>query len=82
MLKQIKRTSVAIKQRRQGLEHKIQDLFVKVYIGGRTGMQNIETEGLLKESGSIKPWIFDPTAASAVDRAVDTAHGSTMDQPP
>jgi hypothetical protein len=47
MLKQIKRTSVSIKQRRQGLEHKIQDLFVKVYIGGRTGMQKLRNLGAL-----------------------------------
>jgi hypothetical protein len=47
MLKQIKRTSGAIKQRRQGLEHKIPDLFVKVYIGGRTDMQIRRNPGAL-----------------------------------
>jgi hypothetical protein len=38
MLKQIKRTSGAIKQKRQGLEHKIQNLFARICIGGRTGL--------------------------------------------
>jgi hypothetical protein len=47
MLKQIKRTSSAIKQRRHGLERKIQDLFVKIYIGGRTGMQKHIKPGAL-----------------------------------
>jgi hypothetical protein len=47
MLKQIKRTSGAIKQRRQALEHKIKDLFVKVYIGGRTDMQIHRIPGAL-----------------------------------
>jgi hypothetical protein len=38
MLKQVKRTSGAIKQKRQGLDHKIQDLFARIHIGGRTGL--------------------------------------------
>jgi hypothetical protein len=45
MLKQMKRTSVAIKQRRQGLDHKIQDLFARVYVGGRTSMRNLGNTG-------------------------------------
>jgi hypothetical protein len=40
----------------------------------------IETQGLLKENGLIQPWIFDPTAAAAVDRAVNPVHGSTVDR--
>jgi hypothetical protein len=51
MLKQIKRTSGAIKQRRQGLERKIQDLFVKVYIGGRTGMRKHRNPGAINQNG-------------------------------
>jgi hypothetical protein len=47
MLKQIKRTSVAIKQRRQGLDHKIQDLFARICIGGRTGMQKLRNSRAL-----------------------------------
>jgi hypothetical protein len=39
----------------------------------------IETQGLLKESGLIQSWIFDPTAAAAVARAVNPMHGSTVD---
>jgi hypothetical protein len=39
MLKQIKRTSCAIIQRRQGLDHKIQDLIARICIGGGTDMQ-------------------------------------------
>jgi hypothetical protein len=38
MLKQMKRTSGTIMQRRQGLDHKFQDLFARIHIGGRTGM--------------------------------------------
>jgi hypothetical protein len=37
----------------------------------------IEIQGLFKENGLIEPWIFDPTAAAAVDRAVSPVHGST-----
>jgi hypothetical protein len=40
----------------------------------------IETQGLLKESGLIQPWIFDPTAVAAVDRVVNPVHGSTVDR--
>jgi hypothetical protein len=43
-------------------------------------MQKQESSGALKESGSVEPWIVDPTAAAAVDRAVSPAHGSTVDQ--
>jgi hypothetical protein len=50
MLKQIKRTLDAIKQRRQGLECKIQDLFVKVYIGGRIGIQIHRNPGSLNQN--------------------------------
>jgi hypothetical protein len=39
----------------------------------------IETQGLLKESGLIQPWIFDPMAAAAVDHAMNPVHGSTVD---
>jgi hypothetical protein len=49
MLKQVKRTSGAIKQRRQGLDHKIQDLFARIHIGGRTGMQIQESPGALNQ---------------------------------
>jgi hypothetical protein len=38
-------------------------------------------QGLLKERGSAEPWIFDPTTEEAVDRAVVTAHESTVDRP-
>jgi hypothetical protein len=38
MLKQVKRTSGAIIQRRQGLDHKFQDLIARICIGGRTGL--------------------------------------------
>jgi hypothetical protein len=41
----------------------------------------IEIQGLFKEKGSAKPWIFDPTADEDVDRAVSSAHGSTVDRP-
>jgi hypothetical protein len=36
---------------------------------------------LLKEIGSAEPWISDPTAEGAVDRAVVAAHVSTVDRP-
>jgi hypothetical protein len=39
-----------------------------------------EVQGLLKESGSAEPWILDPTAEKAVDRAVHPVHGSTVDR--
>jgi hypothetical protein len=38
-----------------------------------------KVQGLFKESDSVEPWIFDPTAAVAVDHVVSPAHGSTMD---
>jgi hypothetical protein len=41
----------------------------------------LETQGLLKKSGSVEPWIFDSTAEEAVDRAVVAAHESTVDRP-
>jgi hypothetical protein len=49
MLKQIKRTSSAIKQRRQGLDHKIQGLFARICLGGRTDMQIQESPGVLNQ---------------------------------
>jgi hypothetical protein len=39
MLKQVKRTSGAIIQRRQGIDHKFQDLTARICIGGRIDMQ-------------------------------------------
>jgi hypothetical protein len=39
-----------------------------------------KNQGLLKENGLAEPWIFDPTAEEAVDRAVVAAHESTVDQ--
>jgi hypothetical protein len=41
----------------------------------------VKTQGLLKEIGSAEPWISDPTAEGAVDRAVVAVHESTVDQP-
>jgi hypothetical protein len=38
LLKQEKRSSVAITQGRQELDHKIQDLIARILLGGRTGM--------------------------------------------
>jgi hypothetical protein len=38
-------------------------------------------QGLLKEIGSAETWISDPTAEGVVDRAVNPAHGSTVDWP-
>jgi hypothetical protein len=49
VLKHKKRTSSAIKQRRQGLDHKFQDLFARIHIGGRTDMQIQESPGALKQ---------------------------------
>jgi hypothetical protein len=40
----------------------------------------IETQRLLEESGLIQLWIFDPTAAAAVNRAVNSVHRSTVDR--
>jgi hypothetical protein len=42
--------------------------------------KNKKVQGLFKGNGSVEPWIVDPTAAVAVDRAVNPAHGSTVDQ--
>jgi hypothetical protein len=81
MLKQVKRTSGAIIQRRQGIDHKFQDLTARICIGGRIDMQIHWNPGALKQNGSTEPWIFDPTAVAAVNRAVDTVHVSTIDQP-
>jgi hypothetical protein len=47
MLKQMERTSGAIKQRRQGLDHKIQDLFARICIGGKTACETKKVQGLL-----------------------------------
>jgi hypothetical protein len=41
----------------------------------------MKIQGLLKKNGSAEPWILDPTADAAVDRAVSSAHGSTVDRP-
>jgi hypothetical protein len=41
----------------------------------------MKTQGLLKEIGSAEPWISDPTAEGAVDRAVVAVHESTVDRP-
>jgi hypothetical protein len=49
-------------------------------VGGPT-CEFKEVQGLLKESGSAEPWILDPTAEKAVDRAVVVAHESTVDRP-
>jgi hypothetical protein len=38
MLKQKKRSPVAITQGRQGLDHKILDLIARILLGGRIGM--------------------------------------------
>jgi hypothetical protein len=51
MLKQVKRTSGAIKQRRRGLDHKIQDLFARIHIGGRTDLWNHRNTGTLNKKG-------------------------------
>jgi hypothetical protein len=40
----------------------------------------MKIQGLLKKSGSAEPWILDPTADGAVDRAVHPVHGSTVDR--
>jgi hypothetical protein len=42
--------------------------------------KNIETLGIFKENGSIGSWIFDPTVAAVVDRAVSPAHGSMVNR--
>jgi hypothetical protein len=39
-----------------------------------------ENQGLLKKNSSAGPWIFDPTADEAVDRAMNPAHESTVDR--
>jgi hypothetical protein len=62
------------------LKHKKTDLIVRIYIGGRTGMLKPKSSRTLKQNGSVEPWIIDPTATVAVDRAVSPAHGSTMVQ--
>jgi hypothetical protein len=41
----------------------------------------VKTQGLFKLNGSAKPWISDPTAEGAVDRAVVAIHRSTVDRP-
>jgi hypothetical protein len=43
--------------------------------------KSVKTQELLKEIGSAEPWISDPTAEGAVDRAVVTVHESTVDRP-
>jgi hypothetical protein len=39
-----------------------------------------KNQGLFNENGLAEPWIFDLTADAAVDRAVSSAHGSTVDR--
>jgi hypothetical protein len=48
MVKQMKRTSGANIQRRQGLDHKFQDLITRICIGGRTDIKIQESLGALK----------------------------------
>jgi hypothetical protein len=48
VLKHKKRASGGIIQGRQGLVCKIQDLTARIFLGGRTGMQNCENSGALK----------------------------------
>jgi hypothetical protein len=43
--------------------------------------KSVKTQGLLKEIGLAEPWISDPTAEGAVDRAVVAVHESTVDRP-
>jgi hypothetical protein len=45
----VKRTSGAKLKRRQGLKHKISDLFVMISIGGRTGLLKPESSRILKQ---------------------------------
>jgi hypothetical protein len=39
-----------------------------------------KNQGLFNEKGSAEPWILDPTTDAAMDRAVSSAHGSTVDR--
>jgi hypothetical protein len=48
MLKEMKRTSVKRIYVRQGLDHKNQDLFVRILLGGTTGMRIQNFPGTLK----------------------------------
>jgi hypothetical protein len=48
MLKHKKRASGGIIHGRQGLVFKIQDLTARIFLGGRTDMQNCENSGALK----------------------------------
>jgi hypothetical protein len=50
MLKQVKSTSGAKLLKRQGLKHNIQDLFARIYVGGRTGMRNHRNTGTLNQN--------------------------------
>jgi hypothetical protein len=43
--------------------------------------KNIKVQGLFKLNGSAEPWIADPTAEDAVDRAMVAVHGSMVDRP-
>jgi hypothetical protein len=47
---------------------------------GGPACKNKKVQKLFKENGSVEPWIVDPMAAAAVDRAVNQAHGSTVDR--
>jgi hypothetical protein len=49
---------------------------------GGPACEIIEIQGLLIKKSSVEPWIINPMAAVAVDRAVSPAHahGSTVDQ--
>jgi hypothetical protein len=49
---------------------------------GGPACEIIEIQGLLMKKGSVEPWIINPMAAVAMDRAVSpvNAHGSMVDQ--
>jgi hypothetical protein len=56
-------------------------LFARVLTVEGPACKYRKNKGLLKESGSAEPWIFDPTAEEAVDQVVVAAHESTVDRP-
>jgi hypothetical protein len=43
--------------------------------------ESVKTQGLFKLNGSAEPWIADPTAEGAVDRAMVAVHRSMVDRP-
>jgi hypothetical protein len=47
---------------------------------GGPACEIIEIQGLLIKKGLVEPWSINPTATVAVDRAVSSAHGSTVAQ--